>query len=111
MLEILFPDDYINSIAERLSLYKELSELENEEEIQAFEKKLIDRFGELPPEAVDLLNSVRLKWVARSLGLERVILKQKRMIGYFLSDQQSEFYQSPFSPKCSIMYNHMVKLQ
>jgi transcription-repair coupling factor (superfamily II helicase) len=94
--EILFPDDYISSIAERLSLYKELSELETEEEIQAFEKKLIDRFGELPIEAVDLLNSVRLKWIARTLGLERVILKQKRMIGYFLSDQQSDFYQSPF---------------
>jgi len=97
--EILFPDDYISSIAERLSLYKELSELDTEEEIQAFEKKLIDRFGELPIEAVDLLNSVRLKWVARTLGLERVILKQKRMIGYFLSDQQSDFYQSPFFTK------------
>jgi transcription-repair coupling factor (superfamily II helicase) len=97
--EILFPDDYISSIAERLSLYKELSELETEEEIQLFEKKLIDRFGELPLEAVDLLNSIRLKWVARTLGLERVILKQKRMIGYFLSDQQSDFYQSPFFTK------------
>jgi transcription-repair coupling factor (superfamily II helicase) len=97
--EILFPDDYISSIAERLTLYKELSELETEEEIQEFEKKLIDRFGELPVEAVDLLNSIRLKWVARTLGLERVILKQKRMIGYFLSDQQSDFYQSPFFTK------------
>ena len=97
--EILFPDDYISSIAERLSLYKELSELETEEEIAVFEKKLIDRFGELPVEAVDLLNSIRLKWVARTLGLERVILKQKRMIGYFLSDQQSDFYQSPFFTK------------
>ena len=97
--EILFPDDYISSIAERLSLYKELSEFETEEEIQIFEKKLIDRFGELPVEAADLLDSVRLKWVARTLGLERVILKQKRMIGYFLSDQQSDFYQSPFFSK------------
>lgn len=97
--EILFPDDYINSIAERLSLYKELSELETEEEIREYEKKLIDRFGELPIEAVDLLNSVRLKWVAKTLGLERLILKQKRMVGYFLADQQSDFYQSPFFTK------------
>ena len=94
--EILFPDDYINSISERLSLYKELSDLNTEEAIEAFEKKLVDRFGELPVEAVDLLNSVRLKWVARSLGLERLILKKKRMVGYFLSDQQSDFYQSEF---------------
>lgn len=97
--EILFPDDYISSIGERLSLYKELSDLETEEEIEVFEKKLIDRFGELPVEAIDLLDSVRLKWVARTLGLERVILKQKRMVGYFLSDQQSDFYQSPFFTK------------
>lgn len=94
--EILFPDDYISNIAERLSLYKELSELESEEEIKSFELKLIDRFGDLPVEAVDLLNSVRLKWVARTLGLERVILKQKRMVGYFLADQHSDFFQSPF---------------
>ena len=66
--EILFPDDYISSISERLSLYKELSDLETEEEIENFEKKLVDRFGELPVEAIDLLNSVRLKWAARSLG-------------------------------------------
>jgi len=92
--EILFPDDYINSITERLALYKELSELKTEEELQDFEKKLIDRFGELPLQAIDLLDSVRIKWLAKNLGLERVILKQKRMVGYFISDQQSDFYQS-----------------
>ena len=92
--EILFPDDYINSIPERLNLYKELSELKNEEELQVFEKKLIDRFGELPIQAIDLFDSVRIKWLAKNLGLERIILKQKRMVGYFISNQQSDFYQS-----------------
>ena len=92
--EILFPDDYINSINERLSLYKELSELKTDEEIQSFELKLIDRFGGLPIQVVDLLNSVRIKWLAKKYGLERIILKQKRMIGYFISDQKSDFYQS-----------------
>ncbi len=92
--EILFPDDYINSITERLNLYKELSNLETEDELQNFESKLIDRFGELPIQAIDLLDSVRLKWLAKKLGLERVVLKQKRMIGYFISDQQSDYYQS-----------------
>lgn len=105
--EILFPDDYISSITERLSLYKELSDLSTEEEIEVFEKKLIDRFGELPIEAVDLLNSVRLKWAARSIGLERIILKQKRMVGYFLADQQSDFYQSPnFTKVLSYVQQH-----
>lgn len=92
--EILFPDDYINAISERLNLYNELSTIKNEEELNAYEQRLVDRFGELPIPAVDLMDSVRIKWLAKELGLERIILKQKRMIGYFVSDQQSEFYQT-----------------
>ena len=92
--EILFPDNYVNSISERLNLYHELSAIKNEESLQKFEKELTDRFGELPVQVVDLLNSVRIKWLTRKLGLERIILKKKRMIGYFISDQQSMFYQS-----------------
>ena len=92
--EILYPDHYINAISERLNLYNELSTIKNEEGLQAYEQRLVDRFGELPIPAVDLMDSVRIKWLAKELGLERVILKQKRMIGYFVSDQQSEFYQT-----------------
>jgi transcription-repair coupling factor (superfamily II helicase) len=92
--EILFPDDYISSISERLSLYKELSDFNEEEELKAFEEQLIDRFGELPVQAHDLLDSVRIKWIAKELGLERLVLKQKRMIGYFISDQQSGYFQT-----------------
>ena len=68
--------------------------LETDEELQQYEQRLIDRFGELPIQAVDLLDSVRLKWFAKQLGLEKIVLKQKRMIGYFISNQQSEFYQT-----------------
>ncbi len=92
--EILFPDDYINAITERLSLYNELSSIESEFALQDFENRLIDRFGELPTQALDLLDSVRLKWFAKSLGLEKIVLKQKRLIGYFVSDQQSTYYQT-----------------
>ena len=92
--EILFPDNYINSITERLNLYNELSTLETDEELLQYEQRLIDRFGKLPFQAIDLLDSVRLKWFAKQLGLEKVVLKQKRMIGYFISNQQSEFYQT-----------------
>jgi len=92
--EVLFPDNYINSITERLNLYNELSTLETDEELQQYEQRLIDRFGELPIQAIDLLDSVRLKWFAKQLGLEKIVLKQKRMIGYFISNQQSEFYQT-----------------
>ncbi|TVZ56159.1 transcription-repair coupling factor [Lutibacter sp. Hel_I_33_5] len=92
--EILFPDNYVNSISERLSLYNNLGSLKTEEELLVFEQNLVDRFGEIPNEVKDLLYSVRIKWLAKKLGLEKIILKQKRMIGYFVSDQQSAFYQS-----------------
>ena len=92
--ELLFPDEYINSISERLILYNELSNIKNEEQLLKFEQKLIDRFGALPKEAIALLNSVRIKWKAMQLGIERMILKQGKMIGYFIGDQQSNYYQT-----------------
>ncbi len=92
--EILFPDDYINSISERLALYNKLSSLTKEEELVTFETEIVDRFGEIPTPVEDLLDSVRIKWLAKELGLEKIILKQKRMIGYFVADQQSDFYQT-----------------
>ena len=92
--EILFPDDYVNSITERLALYTKLGNLEKETELQTFETEIIDRFGEIPTQVEDLLDSVRIKWLAKELGLEKIILKQKRMIGYFVANQQSDFYQT-----------------
>ena len=92
--ELLFPDDYVNNITERLNLYTKLNELKNGDELQKFENELLDRFGELPKQAEDLLNSVRIKWIGISMGLERVIMKQKKLVGYFVADQQSAFYQS-----------------
>ncbi|WP_410548709.1 transcription-repair coupling factor [Allomuricauda sp. CAU 1633] len=93
--ELLFPDDYINNITERLNLYTQLNEVQDEEELQKYEAELVDRFGELPEQAEDLLNSVRIKWIATHLGLEKVVLKKGKFIGYFIADQQSDFYQSP----------------
>ena len=92
--ELLYPDNYINSITERLNLYNELSNLKNEEELSQYEYRLIDRFGALPPQAKDLLNSVRIKWFATQMGIERLVMKQGKMLGYFIADQQSKFYQS-----------------
>jgi transcription-repair coupling factor (superfamily II helicase) len=93
--EILFPDDYINIVSERLSLYSELSGLKNEEELLDFETKITDRFGPVPTQVVDLFDSMRIKWLAKKVGIEKLVLKQKRMIGYFVADQQSEFYNTP----------------
>ena len=92
--ELLFPDDYVNNITERLNLYTKLNEIKTEADLQKFESEIIDRFGELPAQVSDLFDSVKLKWIATKIGVEKLIMKQDRLIGYFIQDQQSPFYQS-----------------
>ncbi|HNP33157.1 MAG TPA: transcription-repair coupling factor [Flavobacterium sp.] len=92
--ELLFPDEYINNITERLNLYNELSNIKDEAGLLAYEEKLIDRFGPLPKEAKALLNSIRIKWIATQMGIEKIIMKQGKLIGYFVGDQQSDYYTS-----------------
>jgi len=92
--ELLFPDEYINNITERLNLYNELSSIKDEASLLAYEEKLIDRFGPLPKEAKALLDSVRIKWIATKMGIEKIIMKQGKLIGYFVGDQQSDYYNS-----------------
>ena len=91
---LLFPDDYINNITERLSLYTQLNTLKNEADLQRFERDLVDRFGALPTQVVDLLDSVRIKWLATTLGFEKIVMKNQKLVGFFVSDQESRFYQS-----------------
>ena len=93
-LEIMFPDEYISNISERIRLYKELNEIENEEELMKFENKLTDRFGAIPPPAKALLGIVRIKWIAIKLGIEKILLKNNLLIASFVSDPGSEFYKS-----------------
>jgi len=92
--ELLFSDEYINSVSERLSLYNELGTIKNEEELVAFQNKLIDRFGPMPARANALMNSIRIKWKATSIGIEKLVLKKGKMIGYFIANQESDFYNS-----------------
>jgi transcription-repair coupling factor (superfamily II helicase) len=94
-MELLFPDYYISNATERIHLYRKLDNMKEEEELQTFEHELTDRFGKLPPPSKDLLEVVRLRWLAMDLGFEKLILKNKRMIAYFVSDQESPYYQSP----------------
>lgn len=92
--ELLFPDEYINNITERLNLYNELAEIKEEDGLVAYEQKLLDRFGPLPVQAQALMTSMRIKWLATKMGLEKLVLKQGKMVGYFVGDQQSDYYQS-----------------
>lgn len=94
-LELLFPESYIPATAERMLLYRELDNLENEKHLLKFEKSLTDRFGKIPPESVGLLDIVRLRWMAIRLGMEKIVLKNGNMICYFPGDSQSAYFQSP----------------
>ncbi|MCE4566762.1 transcription-repair coupling factor [Maribellus sp. CM-23] len=93
-MELLFPSDYIPGNAERMMLYRELDSIENQEQLEQYTKGLIDRFGTLPAESRELLDVLPLRWKAIDLSMEKIILKEKKMICYFVSDQRSSFYQS-----------------
>ena len=93
-VEMLIPDEYVSSISERLSLYTELDSLETEEELEAFESKLKDRFGRIPPQVAELFEGLRLRWVCKALGFERLILKNDKLRCYFVDNPQSPFYES-----------------
>jgi transcription-repair coupling factor (superfamily II helicase) len=93
-LELLFPDDYISSITERMNLYRDLDQVQEEDELLKFESDLSDRFGPLPDPSRELLEVVRLRWLAGKLAFEKLILKNNKLIGYFISDQRSHFYKS-----------------
>ena len=93
-MELLFPADYIPGNSERMMLYRELDNIENRDELDSFRKALEDRFGQLPHESKELLDVLPLRWKAIDLSMEKIILKNKKMICYFVSDQRSSFYQS-----------------
>jgi transcription-repair coupling factor (superfamily II helicase) len=93
-MEILIPDEYVTNIAERYNLYTELSKLENEVELQAFEKQLNDRFGPVPPQVSDMLNTMRLQWLGKAIGFEKISLKKNVLRGYFIANQQSPYFES-----------------
>lgn len=93
-LEILIPNEYVESSAERISLYTELDHIQNEEGLQRFTNNLTDRFGVVPHQTEDLLNTMRLRWLARDLGFEKITLKHKVMTAYLVSNQESEYYQT-----------------
>ncbi len=93
-LELLFPDQYVTNISERVDLYRKLDSISNETEMEEFRRMLIDRFGQLPPPSEELLKVVQLRWLARRSGVEKIILKKSVLITYFVSNPESPFYSS-----------------
>ena len=94
-IEMLIPDSYVSNIQERLNLYTELDKLVAEEDIQKFGDMLKDRFGKLPSQINELFDGLRLRTIAKKLGFERIILKNRKMNCYFVTNPQSIYYETP----------------
>ncbi len=110
--ELVFPESYISSISERMKLYKELDNVQSEDQIDTFRRNLEDRFGELPQPSADLLRVVRVRLAAQRLGVERIVYKGKKLYLYFVSNQDSAFYQSPvFSAIIAWIQNNPRRVQ
>ena len=104
-LSLGFPSTYIENIAERISLYRELDSLPNEDALLEYQKRLIDRFGQLPEEAEQLLNVVRLRWLCCKLGIEKVILKQERLSLYFTTKSEKYWQSDTFGKIIEFIYS------
>ncbi len=93
-LEILIPDNYVSKTSERLLLYKELNDLQTQEELDTYRHRLEDRFGPVPQATDELIKTITLRHMAKAFGIEKMVLKQGRMVLHLVSNPQSPFYQS-----------------
>ncbi len=93
-LELLFPNEYISVTTERLEIYKKLNMINHENGLINFKKELEDRFGKIPKQGKELINTVRLKWIASKLGIERIVIKNNECLAFFIRDKKSIFYKS-----------------
>lgn len=93
-VEMMIPDAYVSNIKERFSLYNELDRIETKEDIDKFREALKDRFGPIPETVESLFDGLELRWICKSLGFERLTLKENRLRGYFISNPQSRFFET-----------------
>lgn len=93
-IEMLIPDAYIDNVQERMNLYKEIDQIENEEALLKFRDGMKDRFGPLPIQVDELFNGLRLRWVSKRLGFEKITLKQQGLSCFFIANPQSSFYET-----------------
>jgi len=101
----MIPNDYVQNIGERLALYHQLNAYVNEEELETFKQEITDRFGSIPEQTKELIRSLPLKWLAKELGFQKLVIKSGKMIGHFLADQDSEYFSSP------VFHNILTQIQ
>ncbi|MCA5004179.1 transcription-repair coupling factor [Sphingobacterium bovistauri] len=93
-LEVMIPDEYVTNIGERYNLYNDIAKLENEEQLLAFEKELEDRFGAIPAPVFELFNTLRLQWLGKEIGFEKISYKKQILKGFFVSNAKSSYFES-----------------
>ncbi|NSW44316.1 MAG: transcription-repair coupling factor [Bacteroidales bacterium] len=93
-LQLYIPEYYVENIAERIRLYKEIDQIEDENGIETFSQLLSDRFGPIPKEVYGLFDVLRIRWIAQKLGFEKVSMKMNKLNCYFISNKQSQYYES-----------------
>ncbi len=93
-LELMIPDQYVNNISERLSLYHQLNASKTSEDLQDFKSALEDRFGPIPDQVEELIQSLPLRWMGQAIGFEKIVLKANKLIAYFIKDANSNYFQT-----------------
>ncbi|GGH08454.1 transcription-repair coupling factor [Sphingobacterium alkalisoli] len=93
-LEVLIPDEYVTNIGERYNLYNDIAKLENESQLQDFIQSLTDRFGPVPAQVHELFNTLRLQWMGKEIGLEKISFKKNALKGYFINNPKSAYFES-----------------
>ena len=94
-LELMFPASYVPQENERITLYRELDNMETDDQVEAFEQRMEDRFGKIPPMASELIRIVPLRRTARRLGIEKLVIRQTRMHLFLVGEENVAYYQSP----------------
>ena len=93
-IEMHIPDEYVSNTQERLNLYTQLDEIENEAGIESYAAMMTDRFGKIPVQVEELFDGLRLRWAAKELSFERIVLKNNKLQAFFVGNPQSPFYET-----------------
>ena len=93
-LEVMIPDEYVTNVAERYNLYQEVSKLKDEQQLEAFQNELVDRFGPIPAPVFGLFHTLRLQWLGKEIGFEKISYKKQTLKGFFVNNPNSSYFQS-----------------
>ena len=108
-MELMLPNNYVQNIGERLALYHQLNAYVSEEELAVFRDELKDRFGPIPKQTEELIQSLPLKWVAKELGFQKLVIKSGKMIVHFIADQNSDYFESDLFQNILVQIQFMSK--